>query len=291
MATASPTIDRTRVEEPIQLEKITGPFEIVKPVRVDRYLNLCIYGDYGVGKTHLASTADDVKSMKDVLYIDAESGDLTLQHRPDLDVIRVNQYSQLARIYEFLRLHCKYREAGDDEKIMELQQKVMSSPKLRHYHTVVIDSLSEVFKYSMYQLTGVQLGKQALDVEPEPPGFGEWGKTTEMIRLLVRSLRDLPIHVIIVCSEKINEDKSKRSQIGLNLSKGLAVELPGFLDIVGYLAVASVGGEKNNPTIERRLYLQAGHGFLAKCRFPTSASYIEDPTIGKLLQEMQGVKK
>lgn len=261
---------------------------ITHPVRKERYLNVLVFGEYGIGKTHFAATADDVPQMRDVLYIDAESGDLTLQNRPKLDIIPINKFSQLARIYEFLKIHCAARDADDKEKLKELDMKTYGMERTPpRYKTVIIDSLSEVFRYAMYGITGVQLGKQALDVEPDQPGYAEWGKVTEQIRLLVRSFRDLPMHVIFVCSEKSADDKNKRASIQLNLPKALAGEVPGFLDIVGYLSVQSVGGDKNNPITERRLVLQPGGVQLAKCRFNIKKGYIEEPTLGKLYSLIQ----
>lgn len=270
------------------------PFSIVHPQRKERWLNMAVYGEYGVGKTTFAATACDSDWMRDVLYVDAESGDLTLQDRPTIDVIRISNYTQLARIVEFLRLHCAARDAGDEERIRELDAKVRgeASEKAPKYKTVVIDSLTEIFKYCMYNLTGIKLDKYVLDMEPEQPGFGEWGKSTEMIRLLVRSLRDLPMHVIFVLSEKSVDDKAKRASIQLNLPKALAAELPGFLDLVGYLDIAAIGGDKNNPVMARRLYIQPGMGFLAKNRFTgVKEQYIEDPTMPKIAKLIRSAQQ
>lgn len=245
---------------------------------------MVLYGEYGVGKTWLAATAEDVPSMRDVLYIDAESGDLTLQDRSGIDVVRIGNFSTMARVFEFLQKHCDARDRHDTDKLLELDELLREGePRVRRYKTVIVDSLTEVFKYCMYQLTGTVIGKGSLDMEPDQPGFSEWGKSTEMIRLLVRNFRDLPMHVIFVCSEKPWEDKNKRATIGLNLSKSLAAEVPGFVDVVGYLAANASGGDRNNQVLERRLYLQAGQGFLAKNRFGGGGAYIEDPHMSKLV--------
>jgi hypothetical protein len=266
--------------------KRTSPFKITHPVRRERYLNACIFGEYGSGKTFLAASADDVPEMKNVLFIDVESGDLTLQSRPQLDVIQINTYSQLAKIYEFLKLHCQARDEGDIAKLRQLDQTVCDEDRdPPQYRCVVIDSLSEVFRVCMYQLLGIKLGKQALDVEPDQPGYENWSKVTEMIRLLVRSFRDLNMHVIFVCSEKVSDEKGKKAAIGLNLPKALAAEVPGFLDVVGYLMVNTTGTEKGQMTTERRLCLSPGQAFLAKNRFTGFKDpYISEPSMAKVIQ-------
>lgn len=237
----------------------------------------------------MAASADDVAEMKDVLFIDVESGDLTLQSRPNLDVIQINEYRTLSAIYEFLKLHCRARDDNDAEKLRELDQRVNGTDREPpRYRTVVIDSLSEVFRTCMYQLQGIKLGKQALDIEPDQPGFENWGKSTDMIRLLVRSFRDLPMHVIFVCSEKAADEKNKRASIGLNLPKALAAEVPGFLDVVGYLMVSTSGTEKGAMTTERRLCLSPGQNFLAKNRFSNfKEPYITEPSMSKLIKLVQ----
>jgi hypothetical protein len=170
-------------------------FKIESARQRQRYLNFLVYGDYGVGKSYLVATASEVPEMRDMIYINAEGGDLTIENF-DLDIVSVYNYGQFARVHEFLRLHCKYRDmfrAGDPtakQKLIKLEatlrgidERDIESPKL--YYTVGVDSLSEVQKYCMYQLLGIKVGEFALDVEPETPQWAEWGKSAEMIRLLV----------------------------------------------------------------------------------------------------------
>jgi hypothetical protein len=256
-------------------------------------MNMLVYGEFGVGKTTFAATAEDVPEMRDVLYIDAESGELTLQNRANLDVITVNQYRQFARIREFLAAHCKYRDTNNEAELLRLDQMLRApgeEPVLRKYRTVVIDSISEVYKYCMYQLLSINQNTAKLDAEPDAPEFGEWGKATEMMRLMVRSFRDLPMNVIFIGSEKAVEEKVNgqvvRTKIGINLPRSLAGEVPGFLDAVGYLAVGKV--PPDNRTV-RRLYLASGQRFMAKHRFVNfKEEYLDDPSLAKLVALAKG---
>jgi hypothetical protein len=252
---------------------------------MERYINCLIYGQYGCGKSTLMGTADDHPLMRDVLFLDVESGDLALENREALDVVRVATYKTLARCYEFLRQHIKARDEGDEAMLLRLDGLVRPSgeePKLRRYQTVVLDSLSEVAKLCMYQLLGVNIGTWKLDVEPDRPEFAEWNKATEMIRLLVRALRDLPINVLLVCSEK-SDEKNLKCPIGINLSKALAAEVPGFLDMVGYLEPYQ--GQQG---FSNRLHVEPGKGFVAKNRFPNlKQGVIDRPTMGKIYDLIQ----
>lgn len=265
-------------------EAPTLPFKIVNSSRTERWLNILVYGDWGVGKTHLASTAQDINEMQHVLFISAESGDLTLSGRDDIDVIQINKYSQLARIYEYLKVHIQARDDGDDARLLELERRFKGDDTIKvpkKYRTVVIDSLTEVSKYCLYQLVGVNIGGTTLDIEPDSPEYSEWNKLTEMIRLLVRSFRDLNIHFVVVCSQKATENERKQQIMGLNLTAALAKEVPGFLDVVGYLAQ---GNTEDGKTV-RRLFLEPGRNFLAKHRFGQTLEkpFLENPTLSDVL--------
>lgn len=262
-------------------------FNIVSAGRTERWFKGMIYGDYGVGKTTVAASADDIQDMKDVLFIDAEAGDMSLSDRPGIDVIRITSFRQMARVQEFLRLHCQWRDSDQPSAVDELikleerfRGEVVKGSEVKKYRTVIIDSLSEVQKFCMYQLLGVRVGEQRLDTETPDTSYGEWGKQLEMIRLLVRTFRDLPMHVIFVCSEQVGEDDKKRRIRRPNLSGKLASEVQGFLDTVGYMVLFKGDNGEN----KRRLYITPGQTFQAKHRLPgNTTSYIEDPTMASLL--------
>jgi hypothetical protein len=256
------------------------PFLFTSPSK-DKYQNILIYGAYGSGKTTLAGSAQDVGSMKDVLFISAESGDRSLVTWPGMTVVRISTYSQLARIFEWMTVHCRYRDANDIEKLAKhealITGVVPENPK--RFYTVAIDSLTEVQKYLMYQLLGIQLGSR-LDLPPDSPEFKEWGQSSEMVQLLVRSFRDLPVNTIFVAAMQEVENEKKQQLKRLNLPGKLATNVQGFLDVVGYLATAKDG---DGGTI-RRLYITEGPTWQAKHRFPgVKVDYIEDPTMAKLL--------
>ena len=278
-----------------QPQQPKAPFQIKKIARAERWLNILIYGDYGTGKTTLAGSAVNVESMREVMFINAEAGDLSLLHHPDIFKIDVTRYDLVARAYEFLRHHCnwrdKYNYATNDEEKQDTKDKLLQLNSMYgiepredgepvQLRTVVLDSLTEVAKYCMYKLLGVNVGVQRLDLEPDSPEFKEWNQSTEMIRLLIRSLRDLPMHVIIVCPEKKEEERPGLMVARLNLTKALANEVPGFLDCVGYLAA----GLNDQGVLERKLFLTQGRTWMAKQRFgPQAPAFLTNPTMQDLV--------
>ena len=159
---------------------IQRPSFVIKSAKASyQYLNLLIYGDFGVGKTSLAASAQDVLTMQDTIFIDVESGGRVIDDREDIDTVGINAFQQFARVYEFLRMHCKARDANDIDQMIKLesyfktrdpkQPYIVTEPK--RYKTVIVDSLTEVQKYCMYQLLGVKVGEFALDMEPENPQY------------------------------------------------------------------------------------------------------------------------
>jgi hypothetical protein len=261
-----------------------APFEFSAPFE-DEHLNGLIYGEYGVGKSTIAASAADVPTMQDVLYIAAEAGEKVLvpyAQKGHLTVVRVSKYATVARIYEWLVLHTRYRDAGDLEKLAQLEAKITGKvPEVpKQFRTVVLDSLTEIQVYLMYQLLGITIGGTRLDLPPDSPEFKEWGQSSEMIKLLIRSFRDLRLNVIIVCSMEEKEDEKKRQLKRLLLPGKLATNVQGFLDFVGYLDKA-----KTDTGYAWRLHLTSGQTFHAKNRFgPTAPAYIDKPDMTKLYQ-------
>ncbi|MCA1799956.1 MAG: ATP-binding protein [Actinobacteria bacterium] len=284
--TSTPTPAPTQPPKPPPRPKPLA-FQIRSTKRPQRWFKGLFYGNYGTGKTTLASTAQDVPEMRDVLFIDAEAGDTSLSHRDDIDTITIANYGQFARVFEFLRLHCKARDEGDLATLGKLEAhfKGLDAPvppkEVRKYNTVVIDSITEVQKYCMYQLLGVNVGEYELDAEPTQAQFAEWGKSAEMIRLLVRSFRNLPMHVIIVAAENTVEDETKKQIKSPALPGKLSKEIQGFLDVVGYLVASRADAEGG---IKRRVWLEPGKTFDAKSRLQwLKVAYIDDPTMAMIM--------
>jgi hypothetical protein len=274
-----------------------------------------IYGPYGHGKTTWAATAEDVESMRDVLFINAESGDMSLTNRRALDVVNINRYDQLARIFDYLTLHCKWRDEGNIDKLLEYERqlkatvipeadqtpptkagrtwfeeqrirlgKPMDEPFL--YRTAILDSISELHKYLIYKFTGVDIGKTKLDDEMEK--MEDWQVAQEMFRLLVRSFRDLPMNTIFVSAEAIEPAERNRRRNPLagqslpKLAGQMAGDVAGFIDIVGYF-LREIGKDGE---IKRRLYLGAGYeGWISKHRFENlpNLEYVDNPTLASLI--------
>jgi hypothetical protein len=273
------------------------PFQIRSVADYTRWLKFFVYGEYGVGKTRLLGSAVELPQMQDVLFIDAEAGELTIATVLDkayadarekhFDVIRITKFSELARVQEFLKVHCKFRDEGNDAKLKELEQKLRpddydpnTPPK--KYRTVIIDSLSEVETYSLYQLLGIS-DKTRIDEEAASPEWAEYKKNHSQILRMIRAFRDLPMHVMMTSATQYTQDEQKRFKYQPTLTGKLSKQCQGFMDIVGFLAI--VQGEQG--TNIRRLFCKPSARFDAKCRFSSfPGDYWDEPTMNRILKSV-----
>lgn len=223
-------------------EKSLGGLTVAPVQDRQQYLNILVYGEPGTGKTTLAGSADAVPDLRPVLVVDVEGGTFSLTHSyPEVEVVRVNNFKDLQNVYN--ELH-----RGKHE-----------------YQTVVLDSLTEIQKFSMYNIME-DLVRVKPDADPDVPGMREWGKNIEQIRRLVRGFRDLPMNTIFTALVK--SDKDGKTGIIKNkpyLSGKLADEIAGFLDIVVYAYVKEVGSG-DDAKLERALLTAATEQYVAKDR-------------------------
>ncbi len=299
MATASADVKTTTppaAGKPALTPQRPPSFKIESHQTRTRYLKLLIYGDYGVGKTYLGGTASAVDSMRDVILLNAESGDLTLEvdadddpyNFLDIDSVLVQDYRRVARVYEFLKLHCKLRDDGNDEELIKLEARLKGvepdeivEPK--HYQTVIIDSLTEVESYCMNQLLGIG-DNTKLDDEVATAEWAEYKRNHSMMQRLVRDFRNLPMHVIVTCARQYVQDEHKRFNYSPQMTGKLAGQIQGFMDLVGYYVLGQVSEDGKIP---RRLYVQPTGRFAAKCRFTAfKRGFFDDPTVGKILTDV-----
>lgn len=286
MASSAPSApSMTQARTP--LPESPGAFRIgalVDPMR-KRYIKAMFYGAPGTGKTTLAGSAVDVDVMRDVLAIQFEGGHEVLMDNERvvnsdlIDLVRVKRIEQLQKLYEFLLHHCRYRDMGKDEELEKLQlmifgyadeegkplTKLPEGDRLRKYHTVIIDSLTELEAQNL----AVALKLDAVGMENagevEKAGWDEFRLNNHTIQRIVRAFRDLEMNVILICAQRYDQDELKRYHYSPSLTGKLTTQVQGFVDVVGWLVV----GQDAEGKPMRRLAVQphTGPKADAKSRF------------------------
>lgn len=195
---------------------------MVTPDKFANQMNILIYGDPGVGKTHLAGTAQDVPEMRNVHVFNIDGGLMTLAPRGDISATNI-------------------RTVGELES--ELYRIINHDPKFDGIKTVVIDNITELQTLSLEEITtresAVRKKKDKNytidDVYLEDYKIGG----TQLARVL-RGFRDLPMNVIYIAHRK---DKMRKGTQTLEESKPsltdkLCTAVMGYMDFVWYLYTA-----------------------------------------------------
>jgi len=227
------------------------------------FLNLMVYGLPGAGKTWLSGTAQDHPMTSPVLFLDVEGGTTTLRHRPDLHVIHVRKPTDIAEAHNILRT--------DNDG---------------YYKTVVIDSLSELQDVDMMEIMR-QLVQAKPDRDPDVPDRREWGIGRTHMRKIVRAFRDLEVNTIFTALLNIDKDETTGAiTYGPNFPGKLKIELPGFLDVVGYLYATSDGEET-----KRIIQFAQTRRVLAKDRTSAFGDKLDNPSIPMMWDMLNDGKK
>jgi len=258
------------VTPPVLTPSNLGRLTVVPAAQQHFSLNMLIYGRSGVGKTRLAASASVVPEMSPVLLIDVEGGTFSIRDvYPDVDVLRVRDWNEMQEVYN---------------ELYDGQHK---------YKTVILDSLTEMQKFSMLNIM-VDLLKDPrnADRDPDIPSIREWGKNIEQIRKMVRAFRDLPISTIFTAL--VTEDKNQKTgaiEKRPSLSGKLSGEVAGFLDIVSYYYVKPVPIKGTVPVQydnQRLLLSTATEDIVAKDRSDRLPTVVQLPTMAVLLDYITG---
>lgn len=258
-----------------------------------KYINALIYGAHGAGKTTLCASAVDVEAMNDVLVVTAEGGTIVFEDNDrieayeGLDILKIERIEQFQKAYDFIKAHCSFRDTGADDKLAELQAMVFgdeNDERLRKYHTVIIDSLSEVEALNLAKILNLDaLGLDAGD-DMEVAGFPQFRKNMHIMQRIVRQFRDLPINVLVICSQTYDKDERNQYHYGPKLTGQLRGIIQGFFDVVGWLVVGNKPDE-NTPG-PRRLFVQpqSAPKADAKCRLASyKKDFFDDPIMHDIM--------
>lgn len=240
----------------------------------DPFANVLVYGESGVGKTVFASTAP-----RPILWLESEGGTNSIADPSGIDIARVTAL-------ETYREAVRYLRANPDT-----------------YQTVVLDSFSETQAQILKEIMQAAVKEDHTGERDEfSPLFQEYQRLTGVTREIARAFRDIPMHTVITALERSDKDEmTGRTKVRPKLTPAVADELPGFMDAVGYMYMATkakgeVGeggavGEatEDEPVIVRNMLLKPTGKYTAKIRAKadtTPPDVLRNPTFSDLLDVM-----
>jgi hypothetical protein len=269
--------EQGRPELEVGIETIAGLPVLTVADPLDWFKGM-FYGPPGVGKTLLCGSAWDVEPMRPIMYINIEGGHKTLRKRypqikmvhikPELDSrgrIRVHAWDKLFALYEAIRTG-KFP-----------------------YRTYIIDNTTEAHKLAMLKAIDASIKRSpARDRDPDVPEMHDWGKSSEMVRRMIRAFRDLEAHVLFTAWDQTIKDESDGTTTVLpSLPGKLAHEVAGFLDFVGYMYVKEERRKKNEEGgggPKRHLLCQPTRKIVAKDRSDSLPSVLVEPTMATIAE-------
>jgi len=178
-----------------------SPLEFVKPKDVAPTLNMALFGPGGTGKTVAACSAPGP-----ILYGNAE-GETALLYARGLygdDKIHEFPVSKAADL-DALFLHM---QGGCEEQ------------------TFVLDTIGETYQRLVEELAGT--GRASLQ---------NYGDVNTKLERFIRAIRDLPINVVILAHEQVDDEEGEVTRRPLTGGKKLPEKLVAMMDVVGYTAV------------------------------------------------------
>lgn len=228
-----------------------------------RRIKCLIYGPAGQGKTHFLGTASMDERTAPILILDFEGGVLsTLEGLPG--------YKET---WDYMQI----RSWADYNKAFERLDKNEEG-----FRCVAVDSISETHKFALYNIIEKEEDRRK---NPDLIEQGDYGTASVQINRLVRSFRDLPMHVFFTAHAKDETDPREGLVKKPMMAGRVAEEVPGMMEVVGYLAWT----EDEEGEMKRTLLLQNWPKVRVKVRTPwgkEAPDEIYDPTVTTLLDTL-----
>ena len=250
-----------------------------------KWIKLLVYGAHGAGKTELCGSSVDVPAMCDVFMLSAEKGEMTIEETPriknkgGLFTVQVDNVSQVSKVRDWLVAHCMYRDANNEEGLKKLERAVgydIEGPAKR-FHTVIVDSITEIQAFTMYNILGMK-AEHSLDAQIPDQEWPHYNQILNRTQLMMRSFRDLPMHVLMICQRQYTQDETKKMHYAPQLLGQSSEKVQGFVDIVGFLQKIPAADSTTDDT--HRLWVQPVGKFAAKNRKASfEEDYFDNPTM------------
>lgn len=242
-------------------------FQPLREVEQDSLMmRILLHGDSGSGKTTAASTAP-----KPCFLLTEPNGLLSIRAaNPDAIVIDAVS-TAAAKGVPPMQVVREFFVAAMDGTIAATGAK-----------TVVIDSLTELQRMLRDEINSTK--------RAGPNGefrwtLEDWSILTDRMRKLVRTIRDLPFHVVCICLSDTDVDETGARWIVPSFQgKKLPNEIAGYFNVVGYVFRRTETQEDGNSVLMHRVLLRGASNYLTKS-LPALSS-IEEPKLDSWVERV-----
>lgn len=238
---------------------LNGLWTPEQSTEISPWIKMCLFGDPGSGKTLFAATAPKP------LILDTEGSTEVLDDWPDI------------------KAQCKilYPRSWDD--INEILYALISGdPRLADRQTVVIDTMTE---YQRKNLDEIVIGAAGKDATHSLflPHQQDYKMSTEMVRRMAGSFRDLPYHLILVAHRTEDTDNVGRVRIRPELTPKLAGTIKSSVGLQAFMGSQVVIHEDHSEEFHNYLWTRQTEQIEAKTRYRHLPTYMLDPKFSDLL--------
>lgn len=243
-----------------------------KPVTdLELYLTALLYGRSGTGKTTIMGTFP-----KPLLVLDiGEKGTDSLLDEEGVDVIRIEEWSEIEEVYWELKKGSKYK-------------------------TVSIDALHSMQGLALIQAK-IDSGKKASD-QTSQRDFGQAGGLMNQWCSHYRDLKDEGLNVVFIAHDRVSEtetedDEAIAPEVGPRLMPSVASAILGMVNVVGNTYIRQLvtkpkkAGEKTKREIQYCLRIGPHAYYATKVRRPKHIEipeFIIDASYDKLIGVLKG---
>lgn len=187
---------------------------VQKAQAVDKINSMFIFGEYGTGKTILASSATEIEDYGPVLVVDIEGSAAGIGRMyPDVDIIQVSTHEQLEAIRN--------------------QLLTQDHP----YNTVIFDT------YNVAQNRAEKFFRQ----KPENANnkFGVWADLKDWSIQFVREMHHAPFLAIFIAHSQVDkDDNTGKLTTTVKIAGSAKTDVPAIPDLIGYLEFAQNEDDK-----------------------------------------------
>jgi len=247
----------------------------------DVHLNILVYGEPGVGKTHFLGSVGECLYT---LAVDVDNGFKTLRKVPkawrdNLYPIRLTDFSDIDKLYKLCLKNDPDRWAREFNGGLKPGDEGYV-PVREPFQAVAIDTWSEL-NWVVKEAKRKQLGKDGggslgwrdnIQIQ-------DWGNILDLHQLALEAFRDLDMTFLCCMHEQVVQDEKTKIIRGMpSLNGKLAAELGKYFDVVGHMSVTPQGKYVMNTRATAR--------YQAKSRIAIDRA-IQDPTFKLMLEAAQ----